>query len=276
MQIAVVPAQNEEKRIQTVLTNLLSLPLDKIVTVINGSEDQTLERVLAIPDRKIEALYFRDKLGLDVPRAIGAKRALELNADLVLFLDGDMVGQFNNNLLELIEAIKQGLDVALTDCYSDPPQKNALVNELLACRRMLNEKLDLLDQLGLANPSHGPHALSRKALNTIPLYELAVPPMVLAYAKLYNLNVGIATKIPHQELGSRVKGVLHAEKIVQTICGDCLEAISFFEGRPRSRKYAGTNFTGYHQERNFRFLREIIARNSLEKFVACSLPPFHV
>ncbi|WP_227763819.1 glycosyltransferase [Zhaonella formicivorans] len=276
MQIAVVPAQNEEKRIQTVLINLLSLPLDKIVAVINGSEDQTLERVLAIGNPKIEALYFQEKLGLDVPRAIGAKRALELDADLVLFHDGDMVGHFNNNLLELIEGVKQGLDVALTDCYPVPPQNNALVNELLACRKMLNEKLDWLGQLGLANPSHGPHVLSRKALYTIPLYELAVPPMILAYARLYNLKVGIATQIPHQELGSSIRGVLHAEKIVHTICGDCFEAISFFEGRHRSRKYDGTNFTGYHKDRNFRLLKEIIARDSLEDFVACSLPPFHV
>lgn len=270
MQLAVVPAQNEGERIQRVLTNLLALPLDKIIVVVNGSQDNTLAQAQALKDSKIEILYFHESLGLDVPRAIGAKRAVELGATAVLFQDGDMVGNFKPHQQELLNAIKKGTDVALTDCYPFPPPPNSLLKQTLDCRKRLNQALGFFEELGYSTPSHGPHALSQKALQTIPLRDLAIPPLILVHAKLLGLKVKVATKLPHQELGSSIRGVRHAEKISQTICGDCLEALAFYQGRLRERKDNNANFLGYHGERNFALLDEILALNSLEKFVACN------
>lgn len=270
MQLAVVPAQNEEERIQRVLNNLLDLPLDKIIVVVNGSHDDTLAQVQALRNAKIEILYFKESLGLDVPRAIGAKRAVELGATAVLFQDGDMVGNFKPHLLELLNAIKKGADVALTDCYPYPPQPNSLLNQMLDCRKRLNQALGYFEELGYSTPSHGPHALSQRALQIIPLRDLAIPPLILVHAKLRSLKVKVATKIPHQELGSRIRGVRHAEKIMHTICGDCLEALAFYQGRHGERKENNCSFLGYHGERNFALLDKLLAQCSLEKFVACN------
>lgn len=270
MQLAVVPAQNEGERIQRVLINLLDLPLDKIIVVVNGSQDNTLDQIQALKMPQIEVLYFKESLGLDVPRAIGAKRALELGATTVLFQDGDMVGRFKTNQRELLTAIKKGTDVALTNCYPSPPEPNHLLNQTLKYRKMLNQALGYFAQLGYSTPSHGPHALSYKALTTIPLRDLAIPPLILLHAKLQDLKIKVATSLPHQELGSSIRGIRHAEKIMQTICGDCLEALALYQGQARERIDNGTKFIGYHRERNFALLDKLLALNSLEKFVACS------
>lgn len=276
MPVAVIPAQNEEQRIQKVIANLLQLALDKIIIVLNGSTDYSLAKILEFANPKIEILYFAEKLGLDVPRAIGAKRSLELQADSVLFVDGDMIGKFNPQLSALCASVQQELDLALTDCYPELDSSSSVPHGLLECRQRLNSKLDWFELLGFAIPSHGPHALSKRALQLIPLQDLAIPPMMLVQARKLNLKAGIAARIPHRELGSSLRGTIHAEMIYQTIYGDCLEAISVLDGRPRSRTDYGTAYQGYHPERNFDLLEEVVALPSLEKFVACSTGPGQV
>lgn len=251
----VVPAKNEAGRISTVLQNLGILPVDQIIVVANGSKDSTMQEIMQMRLPKLQILYFHECLGIDVPRAIGAKMALNLGSKVVIFVDGDMVGTFNENLMELADAILlKHLDMALTNCYPVPPRHIERYNPTFQWRLNLNKELGLDKKIGLATPAHGPHAVSRRLLETIPLPTLAVPPLALALARKHKLKIDVATTIPHYRLGSSIKNQLHTTKIIDTIVGDCLEAIAAFREQPYKRQHNNATYNGYNAERRFDLL----------------------
>lgn len=258
----VVPARNEAPRIATVLRNLSLLPVDHIILVSNGSRDQTLPEALTLATPKLHILYFHEPLGIDVPRAIGAKLALALGSQAVAFVDGDMVGTISENIQELFRAVTcQHLDMALTNCYPVPPRHLERCNPTFVWRQRLNQTLGWEKKLQLATPAHGPHAVSRRLLETIPLPELAIPPVTLALARLHKLRVAIATTVPHYQLGSTLKSERHARTMIDTIVGDCLEAIAVYEGAPRSREWQQKRYLGFHPERRFDLLEQFLPAN---------------
>lgn len=251
----VVPARNEAGRISTVLQNLGILPIDHIILIANGSIDSTMRDALQMRIPKLQIIYFHECLGIDVPRAIGAKVAYMLGSDVVVFVDGDMVGTFNENIMELADGILlHHLDMALTNCYPSPPRHIERYNPTFRWRLALNQELGLDKKLNFATPAHGPHAVSRNLLETIAFRELAVPPVSLALARVHRLKIDIATTIPHYQLGSSIKNKLHTAQIIDTIVGDCLEAISVYHAKERSREYQNKNYIGYHNERRFDLL----------------------
>jgi glycosyltransferase involved in cell wall biosynthesis len=251
----VIPAKNEAGRITTVLQNVATLPIDHIILIVNGTTDTTFQEVLELPIDKLQLIYFHECLGIDVPRAIGAKIAYSLGSDVILFVDGDMVGTFNENLVELIEGIQlKHLDMALTNCYPSPPRHIERYNPTFQWRSNVTKELGLDKKLGLATPAHGPHAVSRRCLETIPLHEFAIPPVTLALARLNKLRIDVATTIPHYRLGSSVKNYIHSNKIIDTIVGDCLEAVAAFHGKPRTRQWQNKTYSGYNASRRFDLL----------------------
>ena len=258
----VVPARNEAGRIATVLQNLGTLPVDHIIVIANGSKDATMREILSLRLPKLQIIYFHECLGIDVPRAIGAKVALSLGSDVVAFVDGDMVGTFNENLMELVDGITlKHLDLALTNCYPSPPRHIERYNPTFQWRLNLNKELGLEKKIGLATTAHGPHAVSRRLLENIPLREIAVPPVVMALARQAKLKLDVATTIPHYRLGSSIKNQIHTNKIIDTIVGDCLEAIAAFRGEPRTRQWQNTSYQGYHSERRFDLLDLFLNEN---------------
>ena len=248
----VVPAKNEAGRIATVLQNLSILPVDHIIVVTNGSNDTTMQEVLNLRIPKLQILYFHERLGIDIPRAIGAKVSLTLGSDVIVFVDGDMVGTFSDNLLQLIDQILlKHSDMALTNCYPSPPRHIERYNPTFQWRLNLNKELGLDKKINLSTPSHGPHAVSRRFLEMIPVRELAIPPVSMALARMNKLKIDVATTIPHYQLGSSLKTHIHCTKIIETIVGDCLEAISVFQKVPRTRQWQNKTYLGYHSERRF-------------------------
>lgn len=256
----VVPAYNEEGRIGRVLNNLSVLPVDRLIVIANGCQDRTIDEVRSFNDHRLKLRVFEHKLGVDVPRAVGAKIAFEYQSQGVLFVDGDMIGKFPEALMKLMERINSGWDMALINCYPVIPYRHhkSLAQLTTFFRAKLNRKLNLFDKLGVASPSHGPHALSRRLLEVVPFKELAIPPVSLVLAHQAKLNIGVAAGIPHQELQSKPGDTLHWELTAQTIIGDCLEAISILEGKPRSRVWHGVEMLGYHPERNWKLLQEFL------------------
>lgn len=255
----VVPARNEAARISTVLRNLSLLPVDYIMLIINGSQDTTLREVLDLRNPKLQLLHFDLALGIDVPRAIGAKVAYSIGSETVLFVDGDMVGTFNENLVELINGVSlRHLDLALTNCYPTEPRHIERYNPTFHWRQMLNKELGLFKKIGLSTPAHGPHAVSRRFLEVVPFRELAIPPVAMALARKHKLRIDVATTLPHYRLGSSIKNQLHASKIIDTIVGDCLEAIAVYQGNERERHWQGKSYVGYHAERRIDLIDQFL------------------
>ncbi|MDI6710747.1 MAG: glycosyltransferase [Bacillota bacterium] len=250
---AVIPVQNEEAGVGRVLDQVLAQPVDLVIPVLNGSSDRSPEIIRNYAaDPRIAPLVFPVPLGLDIPRAVGAARARALKASAVLFVDGDMSGEVGPALRNLLGAVTRGgLDLALTDCY--PPDaagpSSPLARTLLDVRRLLNRALGL-PGLGGASPCHGPHAVSARFLETVPLEALSVPPVALVRSALAGLAVGVAASLPHAALGSPDRGEDHALRLAETIIGDHLEAFCVLSGKKnRSRVLRGLTFDGYDSER---------------------------
>lgn len=250
----VIPAKNEEKSILAALTTILRLPVNYIILVINGCTDRTFELARSIPDPRLHILYFTESLGIDIPRAVGALYARHLAVKGALFVDGDMSGDIYQNLLHLITAVESGIDVALTNCYPYITHRQKLSNLVLKFRAKLNRELDLLKTLGLATPTHGPHALSEHALHVLPLQAIAIPPLTLFWAKKSSLIIKVATSIPHEALRSPRKHRRHARLIAETIIGDCLMGLALSQNSPMTRTLGKHELLGYHPERRFDIL----------------------
>lgn len=259
--MAVVPAKNEQGRIGKVLTVLRETPIEKIVTIVNGSQDDTMKEIKALKMENVEILYFTPELGIDVPRAIGAYYAYKNGATSVVFVDGDLIGRIGTQICELIHAVVyHQADLAMTDCYPDMYYSSELAEQVLLFRTLLNLKLDLYDKIGVASPSHGPHAVSRQLMDLVDFRYFAVPPIILAFAVLQKLSIDVPVKLHQKQLGSKIRNYFHAKKISDTIIGDTLEAINYFKGLPRTRCYLYKEYQGYNPFRRFDILEKFLLK----------------
>lgn len=250
----VIPAYNEEKSILAVLTTVLGLPLRYIILVLNGCTDRTLELTRSIPDSRIHTIYFSEPLGIDIPRAVGALYARKMHSEGVLFVDGDISGNIIENLENLLNALDEGVDVSLTNCYPYITHRVNLAHLVSKFRANLNKEIGLFQALGLATPTHGPHALSAKALASIPPEGIAIPPLTLVWASKLGLKTQVATSIPHQNLKSPRKHRKHARLIAETIIGDCIMGFALAHDEPLTRSLGKHQMLGYHPERRFDIL----------------------
>jgi len=261
---AVVPVRNEEARIGLLLRRLLSLEqVRRTFVILNGSNKQTCREVADVfrqETGKITPVKFSEPLGIDVPRAVGARLAWASGLPYTLFLDGDLVGEFIAELQAAIDNCLSGrFDLALVDCYPYSSSQPWPGDPLFCFRRLLNEELGLAPLLGIASPSHGPHLVSRRLISVVPWEDFAVPPTLLVHARQNHLRVDVAGAIPHLQLGSSVKDARHSQLIVDTISGDCLEALCLANGRTRQREHEGKIFLGYHAERRFDLLQKFLS-----------------
>ncbi|PKM79790.1 MAG: glycosyl transferase family 2 [Firmicutes bacterium HGW-Firmicutes-13] len=260
MLFAVIPAKNEENRIGIILHQLINLGVNRIVVVLNGSTDNTLKEVKSKKFPGLDILYFKNSLGIDVPRAVGAKYAYQEGARFVLFVDGDLIGNIGHDLKSLInKSMVNNLDLNMTNCYPTLPQLTYLTKIIIHFRQLLNQETGLIEKIGISSPSHGPHLVSRRLLEKVPFKELAIPPVEMVMALKEGLKIDVGVEIPHNRLGSSIKNNHHSQMIVKTIAGDCLEALSIYQGKQRSRFYEGVEYIGYHKYRRWDLLANFLA-----------------
>jgi len=178
---AIVSVRNEEKTIGSVVRQLNRLPLDEVYVIVNGSTDRSFQQVRERSQACV--LSFPEALGHDVGRAMGAKLA---QADILLFLDGDIVIPAEA-LIPFIGAVDRGADLALNDIgpYLNPFAKQDQVTHM---KQFLNASLGRHD-LGANSLTAVPHALSRKAVETLGLPNLMVPPKAQALAVHRGLRI---------------------------------------------------------------------------------------
>ncbi|MDW7652004.1 MAG: glycosyl transferase family 2, partial [Bacillota bacterium] len=240
---AIVPVQNEESRVGRLLGRLLSLnQIRRIFVILNGSNRPTRMEVESVYKKNkgmITLVSFKEALGIDVPRAIGAKLAYSCNSPYALFVDGDLVGEITKELSAfLTRGARLHLDLALMNCYPHCTESN-LQEPMFYFRRLLNKELGLYQELGIATPSHGPHIVSKRMLAAVPWPDFCIPPTLLVHAVWHKLRIGIAADIPHLLLGSSLKSGTHSQRICDTIAGDCLEALYMSRNLSRSRSFKG-------------------------------------
>jgi glycosyltransferase involved in cell wall biosynthesis len=110
---AIVPAYNEAETIREVLQVLAATPLiSEILVVSDGSTDQTVEIARSMGMRTI---HLRQNQGKGLAMAVGVAHT---DAEILTFVDGDILNLTNGQLTELIEPVlagRSGMNVGVRD-----------------------------------------------------------------------------------------------------------------------------------------------------------------
>ena len=265
MLAAVIPIFNEASSLENVLKNLHQIPsLSYVCFVLNGCTDESYE---IIKNAKVafqkNIIQYPEKLGVDIPRAIGAYYAIQKFVRGVLFLDGDINDDIHQNLKRLAYAVLfEHTDLALTNCYSHPTKRFPQAEEVLKARADLNRTLGLFHDLGLASPSHGPLCASKTIIEKCGLTSLAIPPLFLAKACQNKGKIKVAAILEGKEWYGSPRTDEHNKLISETIIGDCKAAENYFLYQSLDRE----GHLGYHPSRDFAALQKLMGKDVLADF----------
>lgn len=101
--VAIIPAYNEEKTIGSVLTVLAGCSrIDKIIVVSDGSTDNTA--AIARQFAGVEVVELSENRGKGAAMKAGLEQT---DAEIVLFLDADLIGLTEAHIDDLLEPILQ-------------------------------------------------------------------------------------------------------------------------------------------------------------------------
>lgn len=240
---AVIPARNEARTLPGVLRELHSAKVSRICVVENGSSDATAD--VAANEGALVHRYD-DSLGHDVGRALGIQATS--NANCTLFLDGDFEIQARDLKVFTHSVLYKNVDVALND-MSAGLRLHQRRDSVSTLKLFLNIALRRTD-LGVSSLTAVPHALSRRALTTIPLADLAVPPKALVRAVLSDLSIQPVHYVDVVK-PNKYRTLSHSPKfgsrVSRLIIGDHVEAIALLLQHRGQRG-------GYVQPRNLDLL----------------------
>ncbi|MEI7024940.1 glycosyltransferase family 2 protein [Paenibacillus sp. y28] len=216
---AIVCVKNEEETISMVLKELLRIPFHELIFIVNGSTDGSFRSIRQCPKTMI--LHYPEPLGHDVGRALGAKLS---QADILLFLDGD-IPILAEKLLPFIHAVEQGMDIALNDISPFLPVFSRR-DHVSKMKQFLNRTVCGSD-LGVSSMTAIPHAVSRRAIETLGTRELMVPPKAQALARQHGLKVGAPCSVDVIS-SNKVRDTNSGpgNKMHDFIIGDHLEALN--------------------------------------------------
>ncbi|WP_229263799.1 glycosyltransferase [Cohnella cholangitidis] len=215
---AIVTVMNEKDTIPSVLEQLHRLPLHEMIFVVNGSTDESFEMIRN--QSRAMIVHYHEPLGHDVGRAIGAKLA---ESEILLFLDGDFP-VFAEHLVPFIEAIEQGLDIALNNIT---PYIGLFSHRdyVTTVKEFVNRSMARAE-LGANSLTAIPHAMKKLAAEQIGYSNLAVPPKAQVIAMAKGLKIGSPTSVDvmtRNRIRARNVGLNNA--VSHMILGDHVEAI---------------------------------------------------
>jgi glycosyltransferase involved in cell wall biosynthesis len=214
----IIPVWNERRTIASVIREAYRVhPETEVVVVANGSTDGSGHIAAGLGARVVTVQH---PLGHDVGRAVGAIHA---RGEVLLFIDGDIIIRAGE-LRPFVHAVIQGVDVALNQ-YAGPVDKVDVHGVVLA-KHALNAMLQRPDLNGTSLTAI-PHAISRRAMETIGASALQVPPMAQTIA----VRAGLVVRpVHHVSVGKRnpLRRMRHrSDPLEQLIIGDHLEAIAW-------------------------------------------------
>jgi glycosyltransferase involved in cell wall biosynthesis len=224
-----VSALNEERTVLGVLREALRCPgVDRVFLVVNGSRDRTADyaRWAAASDPRITVREEPEPLGHDVGRSVAAEWALAEGAGGLLFVDADFVVPAGD-LAPFVRALEEGVDVALnglTRLLEGWPSRGPVTSAQTALNAFLGRP-----DLGLDGLVAVPHALSRRAVETVGPAALSVPPVAHALAVMSGLEVRVVHTVdvitPNRPSKDRPRA-RRREEMVELLLGDHIEAVA--------------------------------------------------
>ncbi len=116
----VLPTYNEKENIEAMLTQLLDLPLDlEVIVVDDNSPDSTgviADRLAAEAPERIQVIHRAGKLGLGTAYIAGFHKAMENHCDAVITMDADF-SHPPEKIPEMVSKMQSGYDLVIGSRY---------------------------------------------------------------------------------------------------------------------------------------------------------------
>ena len=119
--VAIVPTYNERENIEALIEQLLALPIDlNVIIVDDNSPDGTgdVAEALAVQNpSRVSVIHRPGKLGLGTAYVAGFKKAIADSADYVFTMDAD----FSHNpryMPSMLEKVQEGYDLVIGSRYA--------------------------------------------------------------------------------------------------------------------------------------------------------------
>jgi len=216
--VAAIPAYDEEKTIAKVVLQAQRY-VDKVVVCDDGSRDLTAE----IAER-LGAEVIRHERNMGYGAAIQSllRKAMELNADVMITLDGD--GQHDPGEIPALlkSVLKDDVDIAIGSRFLGKEQRT---EDMPLYRRLGVKAITKLTGVAmngeLSDAQHGFRAYNRKALEGLRLTEdgMGVSVEILLKAKEQGLRVAeVPVRCNYRGLETSTRGPLrHGTSVVMSI-----------------------------------------------------------
>lgn len=118
----IVPTYNEKENIEPLVSQLLALPTDvDVIVVDDNSPDGTgaiADRLAVEHEERVEVIHRSGKLGLGTAHIAGFRRALSNGADPICTMDADF-SHHPRYISNLVDKLEQGYDVVVGSRYVD-------------------------------------------------------------------------------------------------------------------------------------------------------------
>nr|WP_311591640.1 glycosyltransferase family 2 protein [Priestia megaterium] len=226
---AVIPAGEEKETIANVIKEVRKAGVEEIIVVANGADEVTVKRAI---EAGATVLHYKQRLGHNVPRAIGAMYS---SGEVCLFVDGDIVISAEH-LRPYLEAADQGVDVALNnlECLLDEVHP---IHSVSAAKYFLNIVCKRPD-LTINTTTAIPHAIKRDVMEKVGYESLIIPPLFQLKSIMYGfmvqpvhfVDVARTNRIRKEHM--KVKGLAAS---TQRILGDYVEAMAYYISQTSER-----------------------------------------
>ena len=210
MLIAIIPAYNEEKKIGSVVRDLLN-HADKVLVVDDGSKDRT---GAVAKEAGAMVLTHRINRGQGAALQTGHEYAKKLGADFVLHFDGD--GQFDvSDIAPALEKIKStGADILFGSRFLSKQSNIPFIKKylLFPLARVFNR---FFTKIKLTDTHNGFRILNRRALEQISIKQdrMAHATEIISQVKEKGLKyVEFPVKVVYCEYGQGLLGGLQIFK----------------------------------------------------------------
>jgi|YNPNPStandDraft_1061719.scaffolds.fasta_scaffold122779_2 dolichol-phosphate mannosyltransferase len=190
--IIFIPTYNEAENIQQLITELISLYPDyEILVVDDNSPDGTANIIKNLNNPKIHLFVRKEQRGRGLAGIFGFKKSIELGADYIIEMDGDL-SHSPKYISDFIRELKEH-DVVLGSRYikSGKDEQRTILRKIISF--IARKYIQFILGLDINDPTTGFRAYRNYVLEKIVPHLKSKDPFIcteiLYYCKKYNFNI---------------------------------------------------------------------------------------
>lgn len=210
----IIPAYNEEERIEATIRGLIEPDIEvigEIIVVDDGSKDKTREKVMSVQSDHVFCISLPQNLG----KGAALRKGLEIaKYPIIAFLDGD-VGYTSKEIIKLIEPVLYDeADVTIAN-FPSPNTKGGFG----IVKKISQKGVRLLTGKSVQNPICGQRVFTKNVLSNLEIpngFGVEIGMMIDILNQNYRIRE-IPVLMEHRETKRDMQGFIHRGKELMDI-----------------------------------------------------------